>query len=50
MSMRRASIAAEDLTDVRTRVLTDLDRHQLPDLPVNVTLTGYDRRTKRELS
>jgi hypothetical protein len=50
VSMRRASIAADTLADVRTRVLTDLDRHQLPDLPVNVTLTGYDRKTKRELS
>lgn len=46
LSMRRASIAADTLADVRTRVLTDLDRHQLPDLPVNVTLTGYDRKTK----
>jgi hypothetical protein len=50
LGMRRASIAADTLADVRTRVLTDLDRHQLPDLPVNVTLTGYDRKTKRELS
>jgi hypothetical protein len=50
VAMRRASLAAETLADVRTRVLTDLDRHQLPDLPVNVTLTGYDRTTKRELS
>lgn len=50
VSMRRASIAADTLTDVRTRVLTDLDRHQLADLPVNVTLTGYDRKTNRELS
>ncbi len=50
VAMRRASVAAETLTDVRTRVLADLDRHQLPDLPVNVTLTGYDRKTKRELS
>lgn len=50
VAMRRASVAAETLTDVRTRVLADLDRHQLPDLPVNVTLTGYDRTTRRELS
>ncbi len=50
VAMRRASVAADTLTDVRTRVLADLDRHQLPDLPVNVTLTGYDRKTRRELS
>ncbi len=50
VSMRRARIAADTLTDVRTRVLTDLDRHQLPNLAVNVTLTGYNRKTKRELS
>jgi hypothetical protein len=50
VAMRRASVAAETLADVRTRVLADLDRHQLPDLPVNVTLTGYDRTTRRELS
>lgn len=50
VAMRRANLAAETLVDVRTRVLADLDRHQLPDLPVNVTLTGFDRTTKRELS
>lgn len=50
VTMRRAGVIAETLTDVRTRVLADLDLHQLPDLPVNVTLTGYDRTTKRELS
>jgi hypothetical protein len=50
VAMRRAGRAAETLADVRTRVLSDLDRHQLPDLPVNVTLTGYDRTTRRELS
>ncbi len=50
ITTRRATIAVDTLSDVRTRVLADLDRHQLPDLPVNVTLTGYDRKTRRELS
>ncbi len=50
VAARRAGVAAATLRDVRTRVLADLDRHQLPDLPVNVTLTGYDRTTRRELS
>ncbi len=50
ISVRRAAAVADTLSDVRRRVNADLDRHQLPDLPVNVTLTGYDRQTKRELS
>ncbi len=47
---RRASTAADTLRDVRARVSADLERHELPSLPVNVTLTGYDRKTRRELS
>ncbi len=47
---RRASTAADTLRDVRQRVTADLERHELPHLPVNVTLTGYDRQTRRELS
>ena len=27
-----------------------LERHGLPTVPVNVTLTGYDRSSKRELN
>jgi hypothetical protein len=50
IDVRRASAAADALRDVRRRVGAELDRHQLPDLPVNVTLTGYDRKTRRELS
>jgi hypothetical protein len=50
VGMRRAAIAAETLSDVHRRVSADLERHQLPGLPVNVTLTGYDRQTRRELS
>jgi hypothetical protein len=50
IAVRRASLVADTLGDVRARVLADLDRHQLPDRPVNVTLTGYDRKTRRELS
>ncbi len=47
---RRASTAADTLRDVHERVRADLARHELPSLPVNVTLTGYDRQTRRELS
>jgi hypothetical protein len=47
---RRASAIAETLRDVHQRVGAELERHELPSLPVNVTLTGYDRQTRRELS
>jgi hypothetical protein len=47
---RRASTAAATLRDVHRRVRASLDAHELPSLPVNVTLTGYDRQTRRELS
>lgn len=50
VGVRRAARAAEALRDVRSRVRTELDRHELPTLPVNVTLTDYDRNTRRELS
>jgi len=49
IGVRGATTAAHTLGDVRTRVTAELDRHQLPDLPVNVTLTDYDRKTRREL-
>ncbi len=45
----RATLAADTLTDVRRRVKSALATHELSDLPVNVTLTGYDPTTKREL-
>jgi len=50
IALRRASSAAATLGDVRQRVRAELERHELPTLPVNVTLTGYDRQTRRELS
>ena len=36
--------------DVQHRVAASFEEHGLPSLPVNVTLTGYDRQTTRELS
>ncbi len=50
IALRRASTAADTLGDVRQRIRSDLERHELTSLPVNVTLTGYDRKTRRELS
>ncbi len=47
---RRPSAVAATLHDVHERVRAELARHELPSLPVNVTLTGYDRQTRRELS
>lgn len=50
VGLRRAATAADALRDIRTRVRSELARHELPGLPVNVTLTDYDRNTRRELS
>jgi hypothetical protein len=50
ISIRRASLAADILTDVHQRIRSALERQDLPALAVNVTVTGYDRQRKRELS
>ncbi len=50
IGIRQASITADTMDDVQRRVSADLHRHQLPSLPINVTLTGFDRKTRRELS
>ncbi len=47
---QRASSIAATLRDVHERVRGELARHELPSLAVNVTLTGFDRPTRRELS
>jgi len=49
VSVRHATTLASTLRDVRQRVTADLERHDLPKMPVNVTLSGYDPKTKREL-
>ena len=49
IGLRRAGSAAATLRDVHERVRDQLQRHDLPSLPVNVTLTAYDRTTRREL-
>ncbi len=38
------------LSAVREQAAEGLDRHDLPALPVNVTLTGLDRKNRRELA
>jgi hypothetical protein len=40
----------QTLQDVRRRVREQLQAHHLPPMPVNVTLTGYDRPTRRDPS
>lgn len=50
IGVRRASTVADTLRSVRQRVHEAIERHDLRDLPVNVTATGYDRTTRRELS
>jgi hypothetical protein len=47
---KRASLVAATLRDVQRRVQDELVHHELPSLPVYVTLTGYDRQTRREVS
>jgi hypothetical protein len=49
VSVRRARNLAETLQDTQRRVVDALQQHELPAMPVNVTLAGYDRRQRREL-
>lgn len=48
VDVRTADEAAPTLADVRRRVAEQLARHDLPKMPVNVTLTGFQRPTTRE--
>ena len=49
ITVRRARDLAATLQDAQKRVVDALGRHDLPAMPVNVTLTGYDRRHRRDL-
>jgi len=48
--VRRGTDLAETLRDVDRRVREALRLHDLPSLPVSVTLTGFDRQHRRELN
>ena len=50
ISIGQARGLADALTDVHGRVLRALDDHDLPRMPVLVTLTGFDPPSKRELN
>ncbi len=49
VDVRQARDLPETLRDVRARVDESLGRHDLPPVPVSVTLTGFDRKQRREL-
>lgn len=50
LGVKRARDLDETLSDVQDRVLHALRNHELPPTPVVVTLTGFDRKQRRELS
>ncbi len=50
VTVRRARNLAGTLRDTQQRVTHALQQHELPTLPVNVTLANYDRRHRRELN
>ncbi len=50
LGVKRARDLDETLSDVQGRVLHALSDHELPPTPVVVTLTGFDRKQRRELS
>jgi hypothetical protein len=49
VTVRRARNVAPTLKAAQDRVIGALAEHGLPSMPVNVTLSGYDRRERREL-
>lgn len=49
VTVRRARNVAATLTAAQDRVIGALADHGLPSMPVNVTLSSYDRRERREL-
>jgi hypothetical protein len=50
LEVRLVRDLSDTLRDVQRRIISGLERHGLPAVPVNVTLTGYDRSRKRELN
>jgi hypothetical protein len=50
LEVRRARDLPDTLRTVQRSVSSGLERHGLPTVPVNVTLTAYDRSSKRELN
>jgi len=51
VGIHRATVSlATELEQVQSRARRAMAQHDLPELPVNVTLTRFDRQTRRELS
>jgi hypothetical protein len=50
IAVDRARETAQILRAVHAGVLDAVGEHELPAVPVRVTLTGFDRKNKRELS
>jgi hypothetical protein len=50
ITLSRTRDLAGSLEGVRTAVRAALEEHGLPVVPVNVTLAGYQRKTRRELT
>jgi hypothetical protein len=50
LDVSRARDLPDTLRTVQRSVSSGLECHGLPAVPVNVTLTGYDRSSKRELN
>lgn len=50
LRVQRGRDLSNTLTDVQDRIRGALHRHGLPATRVNVTLTGFDRKQRRELS
>lgn len=49
VTVKRARELPETLRDVQSRVVAALSRHGLPAVPVHITLTGCERKRRREL-
>lgn len=49
LEVGRARDLADTLEEAQHRVTDALEQHELPMMPVNITLSGYDRRHRREL-
>ena len=49
IDLGRAGDVVGTLREVQGRVGEALQRHELPDAPVSVTLTGFERQRRREL-
>jgi hypothetical protein len=48
VGVRNAPGAAKTLAEVRRRVAEQLEHHEIPSVPVNVTLAGYERSTRED--